>query len=211
MIKFKPKSVKKIVSAKNKGAITLDSKHNEFLEKFVNNDNIVIPELKQHIVNMKSHLQSLELNSVKFKDLSKEIKEKKQIIKSLNNQKKEYYLNNSEILFDYFEKKKEVSEGTNKKKIIDSFFSTNEQIINDNKADQSESNKYFMNIDNNYLDINYYIESNDACSNCTGELVAVESDGVLICKKCSSQFTYLVEHEKPSYKEPPKEVCFLCI
>ena len=23
-----------------------------------------------------------------------------------------------------------------------------------------------------------------------------------------NRFSYLVEHEKPSYKEPPKEVCF---
>ena len=109
------KGTSKITNKKNargrllKDAKLKDSKHNEFLEKFVKNDTIVIPELKQNIVNMKSQLQSLDLNSVKFKELTKEIKEKKQIIKSLNNQKKEYYLNNSEILFDYFEKKKEVS------------------------------------------------------------------------------------------------------
>ena len=30
----------------------------------------------------------------------------------------------------------------------------------------------------------------------------------MICKKCGSRYEYLVEHEKPSYKEPPKEVCF---
>ncbi len=26
--------------------------------------------------------------------------------------------------------------------------------------------------------------------------------------KCGKQQNYLIEHEKPSYKEPPKEVCF---
>ena len=30
----------------------------------------------------------------------------------------------------------------------------------------------------------------------------------MICKKCSQQVNFLIEHEKPSYKEPPKEVCF---
>ena len=29
-----------------------------------------------------------------------------------------------------------------------------------------------------------------------------------ICKSCSFQDNFLIEHEKPSYKEPPKEVCF---
>ena len=29
-----------------------------------------------------------------------------------------------------------------------------------------------------------------------------------MCNKCSEQQPYLIENEKPSYKEPPKEVCF---
>ena len=31
---------------------------------------------------------------------------------------------------------------------------------------------------------------------------------MVICNKCGTQKQFLVEHEKPSYKEPPKEVCF---
>ena len=30
----------------------------------------------------------------------------------------------------------------------------------------------------------------------------------MVCKQCYNQTPYLIEHEKPSYKEPPKEVCF---
>ena len=30
----------------------------------------------------------------------------------------------------------------------------------------------------------------------------------MICKKCHNQVKFLIENEKPSYKEPPKEVCF---
>ena len=30
----------------------------------------------------------------------------------------------------------------------------------------------------------------------------------MVCKTCSRQVKFLIEHEKPSYKEPPKEVCF---
>jgi len=36
----------------------------------------------------------------------------------------------------------------------------------------------------------------------------VESEGVMIYKDCSYQINFIIEHEKPSYKEPPKEVCF---
>ena len=31
---------------------------------------------------------------------------------------------------------------------------------------------------------------------------------LVICNKCGVQKQFLIEHEKPSYKEPPKEVCF---
>ena len=45
-------------------------------------------------------------------------------------------------------------------------------------------------------------------SNCGGELIPIECEGVSVCKKCSAKLNILIEHEKPSYKEPPKEVCF---
>ena len=31
---------------------------------------------------------------------------------------------------------------------------------------------------------------------------------MIVCNKCHIQKVFLIEHEKPSYKEPPKEVCF---
>jgi hypothetical protein len=36
----------------------------------------------------------------------------------------------------------------------------------------------------------------------------MDDEGVLICNNCSTNVQYLIENEKPSYKEPPKEVCF---
>ena len=32
----------------------------------------------------------------------------------------------------------------------------------------------------------------------------IEHEGILMCNKCSEQQPYLIENEKPSYKEPPK-------
>ena len=39
-------------------------------------------------------------------------------------------------------------------------------------------------------------------------MIYVESEGLCICNNCSKTNKYLIENEKPSYKEPPKEVCF---
>ena len=36
----------------------------------------------------------------------------------------------------------------------------------------------------------------------------MEDEGILICNTCFKSIPYLIENEKPSYKEPPKEVCF---
>lgn len=31
---------------------------------------------------------------------------------------------------------------------------------------------------------------------------------MLVCNNCSANLKYIIENDKPSYKEPPKEVCF---
>ena len=209
MINFKPKSSKKIISEKNTKIETLDTKHNIYINKFDNNENFLIPKLKNEITLLKNINKELIPKSEEFNLNISKMTEKNNLIKKMNNEKKQYFLKNSNILFDYFEKKKEVSQGNNKKKVINNFFKLSN--IEDKKKDpvsQSETEKYFMNINPNFLDLNSYIEKTDVCEYCNGELVPVENDGILICKICSSQFTYLIEHEKPSYKEPPKEVCF---
>ena len=69
--------------------------------------------------------------------------------------------------------------------------------------------KYLSNIDDMFLDMNAYIYPTDICNFChKGELMPLEDEGVLICNVCYRYVPYLIENEKPSYKEPPKEVCF---
>ena len=70
-------------------------------------------------------------------------------------------------------------------------------------------NHYFSNVDETVLDINNYILQTDICTNCNeGELIPISQEGQLVCNNCSCILQYIVENEKPSYKEPPKEVCF---
>ena len=59
-----------------------------------------------------------------------------------------------------------------------------------------------------FLNINNYIVNYEICKECGGEFIPVEHQGLIICNKCGVQKQYLIENEKPSYKEPPKEVCF---
>ena len=63
-------------------------------------------------------------------NIEDEIRDIKIEISKLKKLKKEYLLENSEIIFEYFEKKKKMSEGIdiNKKKILHSFFNPNKKV-----------------------------------------------------------------------------------
>ena len=209
MPNFKPKSGKKIKINKH-SIMTLDNKHNEKMTEFNNIQNNTIPKLKARKKKLKKKLKIKNLGIEERLDIVDEIKNIKKEIIQLNNKKKEYLLDNSKLIFNYFEKKKDTALGkNNKKKILHSFFSKN----NDNhitesskKDDENIVQKYFTNIDNSHININNYTNNYELCKNCGGELVHVENEGLLICKVCSNQMKFLIDHEKPSYKEPPKSM-----
>jgi hypothetical protein len=216
MPSFKPKTSKKIYYNK-KNAITLDNKHKEFINEFIKDKKDKIPELqtekKKLIEELNDEQISLEMN-LDIKDRIKEINIK---LKELKNKKKNYLLDNSKYIFEYFDNKKSISDGTvsnvnNKTKVVNNFFKIkeNEEDIN---IKQNKTNnlvqKYLSNIDEMFLDINSYIYQTDICNFCyKGELLPLEDEGILVCNNCSRNTPYLIENEKPSYKEPPKEVCF---
>ena len=57
--------------------------------------------------------------------------------------------------------------------------------------------------------MNDFVLPTDICNICNkGELIKVNHDGIIICNFCFTNYKYLVDNDKPSYKEPPKEVCF---
>jgi len=205
MPNFKPKTKKKIRGGKT--VLTLDRKHTEEISKFNNNKKILIPKLKNEIVNIKLKLESEKKLDI-IMELKDDLREKKQKIRKLKKEEKSYYLNNSNHIFGYFEKKKKLSEGTSKTKILHSFFDSNYSNNNDvSNNTSSETEKYLNNLDNSHLDLNKYRMQFDKCS-CGGELIKVEHLGVMVCKRCSKICPFLIENDKPSYKDPPKEVCF---
>jgi hypothetical protein len=218
MPSFKPKSAKKIKYNK-KGSVTLDGKHKEFLNEFSKDENDRIPELKLEKYEIKKLLQTDTLTIEQQLEYHDKINEINETIKQIKERKKEYFLDNSKFIFDYFENKKNISIGTttpnnisDKNKIINSFFKIKQTEL-PNLLDQNKTNnivqKYLSNIDDTFIDINSFICQTDICQVChKGELIPLEDEGILICNICFRSIPYLIENEKPSYKEPPKEVCF---
>jgi hypothetical protein len=221
MPNFKPKTNKKIKYNK-KNSTTLDGKHKEFLNEFSKDEFNKIPELKLEKNELQQKLKNSEndennkMTIEKKLDITDRINEITQNIKQIKNKKKQYFLDNSKFIFEYFENKKNISNNSsnvsNKNKLLNTFFKI-KQDENDDSITQHKNNnivqKYLSNIDDVFLDVNLFVCQTDICQYCyKGELIPLEDEGILICNECSRNIPYLIENEKPSYKEPPKEVCF---
>ena len=218
MPSFKPKSVKKIKINK-KNSTTLDGKHKEFINEFNKDENDNIPKLKREKAEIKKILEKNTVENTltieQVMDYNDKVKELSAEIASLKSKKKEYFLNNSKYIFDYFENKKDISSGNTpmtKSKMLETFFKINSEDKSSSVIENKNNNifqKYLTNIDESFLDMNAFVRPTDICQSCfKGELIPMDDEGVLICNVCSKNVQYLIENEKPSYKEPPKEVCF---
>ena len=219
MPNFKPKSNKKIKFNK-KSSITLDTKHKEFLNEFSKDEHNVIPDLKieRHELREKLKNERDELTVEQILDIEDKINELTEKIKEIKCKKKDYFLDNSIFIFEYFENKKNISvcnivqTTTNKTKLVNSFFKIKQENESDKLAERENNNivqKYLSNIDDIFIDVNPFICQTDICKTChKGELIPLEDEGIMVCNTCSRSIPYLIENEKPSYKEPPKEVCF---
>ena len=224
MPSFKPKSNKKIRICK-KYTTTLDGKHKEFINEFDKNEFDTIPKLKQEKTDLKKDIELLDKTNIdQIMDMKDRIKEIDETIKELKGKKNNYFLDNSKFIFEYFENKKNINNidtssnsSTNKSvssknQILFNFFKIQNTNQEENVTENRNKNivqKYLSNIDETFIDMNSFVRSTDVCQHCfKGELIPLDDEGVLICNVCAVNIPYLIENEKPSYKEPPKEVCF---
>ena len=209
MPSFKPKTNKTLIVDTQK-TVTLDNKHNELIDEFKKDEEIEIPKLRHKKKSLEKILKQKKIslsNQLEIKDKIANIKEE---ILSIKNKKKQYLLQNSSLVFDYFENKKSIASEPTKTKVLDSFFKVNDgNVEQESKKDQTLVNSYLCNLDDNFINMEHFMYKENICHFCyKGEFIPIDDEGVLVCNNCSKQIPYLIENERPSYKEPPKEVCF---
>ena len=141
MPNFKPKTNRKIKFNK-KTSITLDGKHKEFLNEFSKYEIDTIPNLKIEKQELKKKLENInnDLTLEQKLDIADKINEITLKINDLKNKKKEYFLDNSKFIFDYFENKKNISNGsntisTNKNTLVNNFFKIKQEEDSSNILD----------------------------------------------------------------------------
>jgi hypothetical protein len=217
MPSFKPKPTKKI-KVSRKYTTTLDSKHKEFTNQFIKDEMDNIPKLKREKKHLLNQLDDDTMSIEQQMEIKDRIKEIKIDIKKLKDKKINYYLDNSKDIFDYFEDKQninnveETNKTTTKSQLLFNIFKINKNETQTNANETKCKNivqNYLSRVDESFLDINAFVRQTDICQNCfKGEMIPLDDEGLLICNSCAVSIPFLIENEKPSYKEPPKEVCF---
>jgi hypothetical protein len=206
----------------NSQLISIDIKHDEMLAYFKSIDDTLIPNLQAEKEELKKELKMMPRNKVdSIMNMKDKITDFRTEIKRLSNIKKNYFLENSNIIFNYFEEKQQINNNANVKrnsKAMHSFFKikkTNNvsEDIEEDKYRKSKQlyRKFWKNVDNETLITNDFIINCDNCEFCQiGEMIAQEEEGIMICnnKKCGKFITYIVDSNKPSNKEPPNEVSY---
>jgi len=80
-----------------------------------------------------------------------------------------------------------------------------------NLSKQQLYQKYMNVIDTNYVeDLDSDEDDLDICDMCGFEMLLQQTTGSLVCLGCGYQEQILIDSDKPSYKDPPKEVTSFC-
>jgi len=191
---FKDKPLKKIVSDKR---VTIDVVHNDILENFKKNKK----EYEKNIELINDY-EKIDGNELTEEQLIKKNNIKSEINKYKTNELIDYYMDNGEILSEYYSNK----EGNNiKKKSVNVIDIMNKKKEKSPKKDII--NKYMSNIDDNIIP-DVYNKNIEVCPLCYNQLILKEFDCIIMCEKCGFTEKYIINSEKTSFKDPPRETSY---
>jgi len=219
-MKFKDKSFSKKMIKDTR--ITMDAKHDLTIKKIKqeqSNKIIMTKKLSKLKCDLKREKNINEINNIKNKINA--LKNKIEISNTKYNEK-DYYLDNASLLFKYYNIKSNVLEPSDSdNNTIMKFFKMDSKDIeenNDNNVDDTDNidkfnkiniiNKYLSQIDDNYVNENYHDNEIERCKICNNCMNINIEDGRVICVNCGNTEKILLNTEKPSYKDPPREISY---
>ena len=217
---FKVKNRKKVVTDTR---TTIDAKHNTKV-KYFKELKKSLPNKKKKLANLEKQYKNLMSKSLKeFSDeefdiknkLEDEIEELKDEISNieLGEEEKNYYTSTGSILFDYYDntnqskQKGQKNEKINPKgsKTVMDWLNKNNQVNTNSK--QEICDNYLSLTDPNFVkNIKNNVE--DYCLKCNVEKKTHLADGCMVCEKCGQVDYIVIDSDKPSYKDPPKEISY---
>ena len=188
---FKDKPLKKIIADKR---VTIDAIHQEMSHDFLDRKKKYEEGVKKKEVLQKMYQEhpTEELKQRIDKLEGGVVYDPKESI--------EYYLNTGELLNEYYSKKEEIVENT-EITVLD-FMNKNKN--KNGKKEDNLVNNYMRIIDDTVIKENY-IQDIHNCPLCLGKLILKNVDSLLICEECGYTDSIIINSEKVSYKDPPRE------
>ena len=195
---------------------TIDAKHNKQLKELRDKRN-KLPLKKKELKQFKqkySKFENIDLKTLSNEDFNckHELEDRIEIIykeiKDLENntEENEYLLKTANLLHEYYENDKKISAPkktqSNSKSVMD--WLNKDAIMKNSKKDVCD--QYLCLTEENF--VKNFETQGENCEKCSGEKVIHLSKGCMICKKCGDISYIVIDSDKPSYKDPPKEICY---
>jgi len=205
---FKTKQSTKSITS-TQPTLTLDCMHKAFCVN-LKKEQETLPSLKATADALKNK-RALAATLAEKQLLGEKIATTEQTIKKLQKKEIDYMLNNASYLFAYYENKKNLTkQGTGSSAVLANFFQGTKDVKQEARNYEKEIvQKYITNQNASAFSLNAYAtQPSCGMKGCAGEMIPLEHEGILVCNLCFASENYIVENEKSSYKDPPKEASF---
>jgi len=211
---------------------TLDAIHSQKVQEHLDQkDNLDI--YKQELINLNKRIKNITCD-IEIWRLEKDVETLEKRIKSIENGSElmDYYLRTGDILYNYYDIQDQIQQGTKTynttKAKPGSILAILEGVAQDEQqCGQKDFNAIVVpqkkghqrnQLLNDYLqlenpsmarnNIEEYDDPWTICDLCGNEMIMCLNEANLTCSKCGHQEFILVDSDKPSYKDPPREVCY---
>lgn len=211
---------------------TLDALHTFHLEK-IKGKHDTLPELKEQLMTLELELSA---NPVERQELEKKVEQIKGEINEIETNKDmyQYFLNTGEILYNYYDIQEKIQSGVEPvarrvgaKAKPGSILAALEEASKQDGVEQATGGsaqaqqgeelrrdklleKYLQIVSPEHARTSHEIEyeSFGDCPACELEMIFSANEAVFTCAKCGYQDFVLIDSDKPSYKDPPREVSY---
>lgn len=223
---FKVKSSKR---SNPEARTTLDAIHSQKIQNLIG-EQTNIQSYKTELDTLRKKLKETasEMDSWRIERKIEEIEKKVKSLES-NTDINDYFLRSGDILFDYYDMQEQINKGTSNIGIstkakpgsilaILGEFASEEAAgaaplaapIKQKKGRNELLNEYLQNEDPTMAKHDT-LETDDPwteCEVCGAEMIMCMNEANLTCSTCGHQEFILIDSDKPSYKDPPREVSY---
>ena len=221
---FKVKSSKR---SNPEARTTLDAIHSQQVQKLVD-EKQNIDQFKEELAAIKKKITETS-SSIDLWRLERDAEALEKKIKAVEDgtELMDYFLRTGDILYNYYDIQDQIQQGNythqSSKAKSGSILAILEEVAQEegNKPDAPKPIQKAMQRNqllNDYLQledpsmvrntIDDYEDEWTVCDKCNSEMIICLNEAHITCSKCGYQEALLVDTDKPSYKDPPREACY---